>query len=156
MKKLFLIISPYLIFISFFAILFNFKDINKYFKGWDYAYTLNVIKDVNIESFLKLSNWYAKDDINIYYLWLIVEWVDVESFSIIWLSYTKDKNNVYYKWKIIENADPNTFKYFWWKLSVDKNNAYSQWEIIEGIDPNICIDWSECNTNYSKMKKLFN
>lgn len=134
----------------------NAYYINKYFKGWDYAYTLNVIKDVNIESFLKLSNWYAKDDINVYYLWLIVEWVDVESFSIIWLSYTKDKNNVYYKWKIIENADPNTFKYFWWKLSVDKNNAYSQWEIIEGIDPNICIDWSECNTNYSKMKKLFN
>lgn len=134
----------------------NAYYINKYFNWWDYAYTLHIIKDINIESFLKLSNnWYAKDDKNVYYLWLIVEGVDVESFSILWISYTKDKNNVYFKWKIIEKADPNTFKYFWWKLSVDRNNAYSQWKIIEDVEPSMCTNWKECNTNYPQKKSFF-
>lgn len=59
MKKLFLIISPYLIFISFFAILFNFKDINKYFKDKMKQGTIAVsdsLKDHKIDLKEKLSN----------------------------------------------------------------------------------------------------
>lgn len=57
MKKLFLIISPYLIFISLFAILFNFKDINKYFRDKMNQDTIAISDNLNkIDLKKKLSN----------------------------------------------------------------------------------------------------
>jgi hypothetical protein len=82
------------------------------------SYKLEILKNIDIDSFLFLTNDFVRDKNKAYRLELDNEYqelyfkqldVDVESFKVITALCTKDKNNVYFKDKIVEGVNPESF-----------------------------------------------
>lgn len=87
----------------------------------------------------------------VYYGSELIEGADVETFVGLRDWYAKDKNSVYYKGNLIESADPKTFEVYYSKFqsaltfsdavstggfAQDVNQLYKKGEVVEGFDIN--------------------
>jgi len=150
------------------------SDINTFEYIWDWYsrdknniyYNWEIVIDFNPAYFKKLSNYYIKDDKNLFYNNLKIKWVNINNISVLdkeWW-YIKDDKNVYFYWSKIIWCDANTFTFIknkkWKEIKIwdsydyfyiwkDKNYIFIWNEAIENADVNTfeyIKDW------YSKDK----
>jgi len=106
-----------------------------------------ILNGADIKTFKYLSNNYAKDKNQVYYLSFNVENADNQSFEVIGGNFAKDKNNIFAKREQIKNIDINTFSRLGefnndeTGLNVfsdyyvrDKNNIFFLHEIVKDAD----------------------
>jgi hypothetical protein len=118
-------------------------DVETFQGGTSFAEDKNYIYECgqrilpNEDEYKTLSNYYGKNDINIYYKNVIIREADVETFVLLGGvmifgcdskegGYAKDKNNIYFAGKKIEEADVKTFELNKNRVGYarDKNNQY--------------------------------
>ena len=92
----------------------------KFIKDKSAVYRENIQPDVNRwilklenadpKTFIALSDFFGKDNSNVYYSSAIINGADPRTFEVLSSVYGKDKEYVYVGTKIKEGADPKTFK----------------------------------------------
>ncbi|WP_219006927.1 DKNYY domain-containing protein [Aquimarina litoralis] len=133
----------------------SFQEVNSHFckdKNGVYHYSygdpLRKIKEANITEIVSLTNYYIRDDKNVYFY---VGYKNSERFDQVVAIPFKNSNDIgffedkglvkiddqiYYQSNIIENADIATFEEIEAGYTKDKNAVYFLGKVIEGADTN--------------------
>lgn len=104
------------------------------------AESMDLMVDVDPDTFRILKNGYARDDKRVYYQGEMIVEDPLNTFEILRGSYSKDAESIYYGSKKIDGADPSTFSFIRNSdFTMDKNSVYFYENFnvrkIESADP---------------------
>lgn len=99
------------------------------------------LEDTDFYSFEIINSRYARDKVNLYSDWVVLEWPDPLTFEIVaeyprsgWkgrIHLWKDKSNIWYNWEVLEWADVTTFESVNRYFHKDKDTVYFQDQIVD-------------------------
>jgi hypothetical protein len=115
---------------------------NYYAKDNQNVYCMeNRINDADAETFEVVTDCFARDKNRVYFLQHIVELADPESLVAIEDGYCRDNQHVFYYHDILPECDPTSFEHLKGYYSKDARHAYYQDKLIFSCDGDINTRW---------------